>query len=423
MHGDGWIPREPLGARRRRVPSEFLPQRRLHANPPTLIYGCGARSTAAAARSPRRRCARRAAAAHQVVRVVHEDGGRGARLVPLARPRSQRPQAECDDALQRFGRLPAREHAVEGGAPRRPPLLDHLLRALPRPVGARARPREESRDVRVVVRRIARTLYEATPLPAAHAAHRSPPRLPGTRRSSRRSTPTTGPSRSTAADWGLTPTAATSSSTSWSSAPPMTAALGRACGPPGARPTTAEVAPAALPARRRRGRAADARAVRAQGTQGAVGGASRVRLPVPVGVAAAAARRSDARPLLELLRDPSRLVAVRHRVALEGRRFYTARTRRATPRKRGPIWINLNYLIAGALHHYAHAEGRSDLRGESTPSSARTSSATCSASGSAAASCGSSTIRRRARGSAPTRSTGGRPSSSSYSPRSTEPRF
>ena len=24
---------------------------------------------------------------------------------------------------------------------------------------------------------------------------------------------------------------------------------------------------------------------------------------------------------------------------------------------RGPIWINLNYLIAGALHHYAHAEG------------------------------------------------------------------
>ena len=92
-------------------------------------------------------------------------------------------------------------------------------------------------------------------------------------------------------------------------------------------------------------------------------------------------------PLLELLRDPTRLWTPYGIASLskDDRFYHRANAPGDAAYWRGPL-DQLNYLIAGALHHYAHAEGRSDLaRPRSTPSSARTSSATCSASGSAAA--------------------------------------
>ena len=100
-------------------------------------------------------------------------------------------------------------------------------------------------------------------------------------------------------------------------------------------------------------------------------------------------------PLLELLRDPTRLWTPYGIASLskDDRFYHRANAPGDAAYWRGPIWINLNYLIAGALHHYAHAEGRSDSPAEIYAEPARTSSATCSASGSAAASCGSSTIR------------------------------
>ena len=64
-------------------------------------------------------------------------------------------------------------------------------------------------------------------------------------------------------------------------------------------------------------------------------------------------------PLLELLRDPKRLWTPYGIASLsKGDRFYhRANAPGDAAYWRGPIWINLNYLIAGALHHYAHSEG------------------------------------------------------------------
>ena len=64
-------------------------------------------------------------------------------------------------------------------------------------------------------------------------------------------------------------------------------------------------------------------------------------------------------PLLELLRDPKRLWTPYGIASLskDDRFYHRANAPGDAAYWRGPIWINLNYLIAGALHHYANTDG------------------------------------------------------------------